>query len=474
MSRASSIASAERPALAPFMRPLLFGVFARALPLTMFGPLLPGIASSLGASLADVGWIVATYATGSLIAQPLMGTLSDSYGRRRMFTWCMVLFVAGSCACAVATSLPLLVAGRIIQALGAGGIQPIATAIIGDVLPPDRRGGALGALYGVFGIGTMAGALLGGAIVAGALAASAHMNGALAADLSAYPWHPVFAVNVATGILTILLATSLPDDSIALNRARAKSFDAIGAFLIALFAACLMFAVTGAHDRSLLGLFGAIASMGTFVWHIRHTEAPLIDPALFAARGPAMLYALGVLFGVPSFSLTIYSATYFIAQFHASAATASLALFILAVLYVAGAIAGGALINRLGTRALLSTGIVLVAVSAGALAGFTSVATVVAAMALGGLGLGLASAPPNALILRYVPAKRSGAATGVATMLGTSGSITAPVVIGAFLAFANAGGAATALRDEFALCAALSAVCAVLAFSLPEPSVLAA
>lgn len=106
--------SAERPALAPFMRPLLFGVFARALPLTMFGPLLPGIATSLGASLADVGWIVATYATGSLIAQPLMGTLSDAYGRRRLFTWCMVLFVAGSSVCAAATSLPVLVAGRVL------------------------------------------------------------------------------------------------------------------------------------------------------------------------------------------------------------------------------------------------------------------------------------------------------------------------------------------------------------------------
>lgn len=440
----------------------------------MFGPLLPGIASSLGASLADVGWIVATYATGSLIAQPLMGTLSDSYGRRRMFTWCMVLFVAGSCACSLATSLPLLVAGRIIQALGAGGIQPIAAAIIGDALPPDRRGSALGALYGVFGIGTLAGALLGGAIVAGALAAAAHTNGALAVDLRAYPWHPVFAVNIATGILTIVLVRSLPDDATTRNRSQSKPFDVLGAVLIALFAASLMVAVTGGRGRSLFGIVGAIASIGIFVWHIRRARAPLIDPALFAERGPATLYALAVLFGIPSFSLTIYSATYFIAQFHSSAATAGLALFVLAVLYVGGAIAGGALINRLGTRALLCTGVVFVAVSVGLLAGLTSIDAVVAAMALGGLGLGLASAPPNALILRYVPANRSGAATGVATMLGTSGSITAPAVIGAFLAIAGASGAAAAMRAEFALCAVISAVCALLALGLPNPTVLTA
>ena len=455
------------------MRPLLFGVFARALPLTMFGPLLPGIASSLGASLADVGWIVATYATGSLVAQPLMGTLSDAYGRRRIFTWCMVLFAAGSCVCAVATSLPMLVAGRVIQALGAGGIQPIAAAIIGDSLPPERRGGALGALYGVFGLGTMAGALLGGAIVAASLAAAAHSGGALGADLRTYPWHPVFAVNVATGVVTMLLARSLPDDARTENRADAKSFDAPGALLIALFAVCLMVAVTGGQLQMLAGVLASLASIGAFVWHIRRVNSPLIDPALFAAHGPAMLYSIAVIFGIPSFSLTIYSATYYIAQFHSSAAQAGIALFGLAALYVAGAIAGGALINRLGTRALLSAGAGIVAVAAGLLSGLTSTGAVISAMALGGLGLGIASAPPNALILRYVPSNRAGAATGVATMLGTSGSITAPAVIGAFLSAARGAAAAPSLRAEFALCAGLAGVCALLATALPKPATLA-
>jgi MFS family permease len=456
------------------MRPLLFGVFARALPLTMFGPLLPGIASSLGASLADVGWIVATYATGSLIAQPLMGTLSDAYGRRRIFTACMFLFVVGSSTCAAATSLPVLVIGRVIQALGAGGIQPIATAIIGGALPVDRRGGALGALYGMFGVGTMAGALLGGAIVAAALAAAGHTGGALAADLRAFPWHPVFAVNVATGMITIALARSLPDDSPGANRSRAGSFDVFGALLIAVFAACLMIAVTGGRLQALVGMLGALASIGAFTVHIRRAASPLIDPALFAARGPALLYSIAVLFGIPGFSLTIYSATYYIAQFHASAAAAGLALFVLAVLYVAGAIAGGTLINRFGTRPLLAAGAGLVAAATAVLAGLTSPEAVIGAMALGGFGLGLASAPPNALILRYVPSNRAGAATGVATMLGTSGSITAPAVIGAFLAAARAADAAAALRAEFALCAALAGICALLAFALPKPAAIAA
>jgi MFS family permease len=195
---------------------------------------------------------------------------------------------------------------------------------------------------------------------------------------------------------------------------------------------------------------------------------------LFAARGPAMLYGIAVLFGIPSFSLTIYSATYYIAQFHASAAQAGLALFVLAAVYVAGAIAGGALINRLGSRSLLSAGAVLVAISAAMLAWLTSTSDVVGAMALGGLGLGFASAPPNALILRYAPPSRAGAATGVATMLATSGSITAPAVIGAFLAAARTADTAAALRGEFALCALLAGACAIAACALPKPVALAA
>jgi MFS family permease len=451
------------------MWPLLFGVFARALPLTMVGPLLPGIASSLGARLADVGWIVATYATGSLIAQPLMGTLSDAFGRRRIFMWCLVLFAVGSCACAAATSLPLLVAGRVVQALGAGGVQPIAAAIIGDALPPHRRGGALGMLYGVFGVGTMAGALLGGAVVALALAAGGHVSGALGFDLRTYPWHPVFVVNVATGLIAVALARSLPDDRESPDPARATTFDTTGAILIAAFAACLMVAVTGGRSQAIGGLVLALASIVVFVWHVRRATSPLIDPSLFAARGPALLYTIAVVFGIPSFSLTIYSATYFIAQFHASAAQAGIALFFLAVLYVAGAIAGGALINRFGARTLLAAGAFLVAVAAASLAGLTNLPAVVGAMALGGLGLGLASAPPNALILRYAPPLRAGAATGVATMLGTSGSITAPAVIGAFLAAAGSDGAAASMRLEFAVCAALAAVCVLLASGLPNP-----
>jgi MFS family permease len=440
----------------------------RALPLTMFGPLLPAIARSLGAGLAEIGWIVSTYATGSLISQPLMGRLSDRRGRRTVMLWCIALFAGGSLICALSTSLWLLVSGRLVQALGAGGIQPVASAIIGDRLPESARGGALGALYGMFGLGTMAGALLGGALVDGALAlgARAALWTPLRAELASFPWHVVFWVNVALACIAFAAASSLPHDRSALKSAR-SGFDVFGIFLMTGFAVCLMAAATTQGAVAVTNAGGAALCLIWLAWWEQRASAPLFDPVLFADRGSALIYIVAFLFGVPAFSLTIYSATYFIAQFGANEVESGLALFVLAVLYVAGAIAGGQAVRRVGAVAPLLAGLCLAGLGLGLMALLVSPAAVVAAMAIGGLGLGLASAPPNALILSYVPAERTGSASGLATMLATSGSITAPAAVSAFLHYGN-GTVGGNMRTEFVLACAICGACAALAARLPR------
>jgi MFS family permease len=442
------------------LAPLLLAVFMRALPLTMFGPLLPAIARSLGAGLAEIGWIVSTYATGSLIAQPLMGRLSDRRGRRTVMLWCIALFAGGSLICALSTSLWLLVAGRLVQALGAGGIQPVASAIIGDRLPESARGGALGAIYGMFGLGTMAGALLGGALVDGALALAAHATlwTPLRAELASFPWHVVFWVNVVLACIALAAASSLPQDRSAPNAAR-TGFDVFGIFLMTGFAVCLMAAATTQGAVAITNAGGAALCLIWLGWWEQRASAPLFDPILFRDRGSTLIYIVAFLFGIPAFSLTIYSATYFIAQFGASEVESGLALFVLAVLYVAGAIAGGQAVRRVGAVAPLVSGLCLAGVGLGLMALLVSPTAVVAAMAIGGLGLGLASAPPNALILSYVPADRTGAASGLA--------ITAPAAVSAFLHYRN-GTVGENMRAEFVLACAICGACAALAARLPR------
>jgi MFS family permease len=465
MTEAERVAA---PARSSLMRPLLFSVFARALPLTMLGPLLPGIAASLGATLAQVGWIVATYATGSLIAQPIMGRLADDIGRKRILFACLALFGAGSLASALATSLPLLIAGRIVQALGAGGIQPVATAIIANRLQPQRQGGAIGALYGAFGIGTMAGALCGGGLVAAAIAIAPRTTGWIAGDLRDFPWHLVFWLNVLLALAAAGLARSLPND-----RSRAdlkpRGYDPLGVALIVGIAAALMVTATNPNGIAAWGVVATVGLVALFVVQERRSHAPVIDPELFASRGPALLYWIALGFGVPSFTLTIYSATFLIMRFHASPEQAGVGLFVLATAYVASAIAGGALISRISFRTLLVCAATVVALGIVSLAFSTSMLIAIVAMSLGGVGLGLASAPPNALLLRYVKREHSGSATGVASMLATSGAITAPALIGTFLARWTSGDPVDAMRAALEVCAALAILCAAIAATLPQP-----
>jgi len=451
------------------LAPLLLAIFMRALPLTMFGPLLAGIARSLGAGLAEIGWIVATYATGSLIAQPVMGRLSDLRGRKRVLIVCVVLFGLGSLVCALSTSLWVLVFGRMVQALGAGGIQPVVTAIIADRFKPGERGGPLGAVYGMYGLGTMAGALAGGAIVSAALwlGANANLGAGVSGELASFPWHFVFWVNVVLALATLAAASGLAPDSPA-KRNGSDGFDYPGIVLVAAFTASLMIAATATGIAAIGGLAGAAASVvALYFWEPR-ARAPLFDPELFHGRGPLLVYVIALVFGLPSFSLTIYSATYLIAAFGASEAQSGLALFGLAAAYVAGAIAGGRATRTMGSKIPLIGGVLGTGVALASLAAFPSMPVVVASMVLAGLGLGIASAPPNALLLAYFRAGQTGGASGLALMLATSGSITAPALISAFLHHGGAD-AGVEFRQAFGVGAVLCAACAAFSTALPAP-----
>jgi MFS family permease len=452
------------------LAPLLLAIFMRALPLTMFGPLLAGIAHSLGAGLAEIGWIVATYATGSLVAQPVMGRLSDIRGRKRVLIACILLFGLGSTICALSTTLWLLVAGRIVQALGAGGIQPVVTAIVADRFTPAERGSVLGAVYGMYGLGTMAGALAGGAIVSGALwlGANANLGAGPARELASFPWHLVFWVNVALAAITLAAASGITTDQDMQTIEGRNGFDYPGIILVGAFTASLMIAATTSGASAIAGIAGASLSLLFLcIWEPR-AKSPLFDPSLFRGRGPALLYGIALAFGLPSFTLTIYSATYLIAAFGVDEAQSGLALFGLAAAYIAGAIMGGRATRRTAAKIPLSIGLICTGIGLVVLAAFDSLPAAVAGMIAGGLGLGVASAPPNTLLLEYVTAAETGGASGLALMLATSGSITAPALISALLHYGNST-AEVEFREAFVVGATLCALCAAVSAALPPP-----
>ncbi|MDQ2816657.1 MAG: MFS transporter [Candidatus Eremiobacteraeota bacterium] len=447
---------------------LVLGVFMRALQMTMFGPSLVNIAQSLGASLAQIGWIVAAYATGSLVAQPIIGRFSDAKGRKAVFAATIGLFAVGSLCCAFATTLSVLVAGRVIQAIGAGGIQPAATAIIGDRVPKARQGAALGAVFGMFALAGIIGPLIGGALIDGGrgFAASHALGEALHRELTVYPWHLIFWLNIPLAVATLLLATRMPADA---PRRERVGFDVGGVVLLGAFSACIMLAATTGPLPAIAWLIAALVCICAFALWERKARIPLIDPSLFAQRGPALIYAIAFVSGVPVFSIMIYSAAYVIARFGVSATQSGMLLLVLAVLLGIGSFGGGRLVDRLGAKPLMLAGMVSLMLGALLFGVGNSLPTVVAAMALAGLGMGLATAPPNALVLAYVAKRRRGAATGLMSMLATSGSVTAPAVVSAYLHYGT-GGVARDFQSEFFLCALLALGCAAATTLLPQPT----
>jgi MFS family permease len=432
--------------------PLVLGMFLRALQMTVIGPSLVAIAASLRVGLADLGWVIAAYATGSLIAQPIAGRLSDAKGRKLVFAAAVAVFALGSLICALSTTLEILIVGRVVQSLGAGAIQPAAVAIVGDSVPERKQGAALGMIYGAFALAAVLGSVLGGALVD----AGQHVG-------LPYPWHLIFWINIPLALATLLLALGLPHD---VPQRQRLGFDVLAIVLLAGFAACVMAAANADALAAGAWLAGSVACIAALALWERRASEPLLDPALFAQRGPAIVYAIAFISGVPIFSITMYGAAYYIAQFDATAAQSGLALLFLAVPLGLGQAGGGALVNRFGAKAMLIAGIVALAAGLALFATLPTLWGVRAALAVSGLGMGLASAPPNVLIYRYVPTQRRGAASGLLTMFASSGAITAPAAVTAFLR--HGAGAAASFRLEYLVACAIAVACIPLAAALPE------
>jgi MFS family permease len=428
-------------------------MFIRALQFTVIAPSLVNISESLGSTLAEVGWIMAIYATGSLIAQPVAGRLSDVRGRRAVFAGALLLFTAGSLACALSTTLTALVLGRVVQSLGAGALQPAAIAIIGQRVPQQRRGAALYLTYGMFALAAALGAVIGGLLV----------DAGKALGL-AYPWHLIFWINVPLAVLAFALTMRLQPDA---AQPQAVKLDGGALVAVPVIAICLMLAANSVAHAPWVWMLVAGASFVALVWWERRAAQPFFEASLFAGRGPVLLYLIAAATAIPIFSVTMYSAAYYMVQFKATASQAGIALLALALPLGVGQAAGGRYAKAVDARALLAAGVVVLAVGEGILALSPTRAGVLAGFAVVGLGVGVASAPPNALLLRYVDPQRSGAATGLLTMLSSTGAITAPAVVSALLRFSGLA-PAQSFRAEYWLSFVCAAICVPLTLLLPR------
>ena len=179
---------------------------------TIVSTALPTIVREIG-GLSHLSWIVTAYLLATTIVVPLYGKLGDLFGRRIVLQTAVVIFLIGSALCGLAQNLPELIAFRIVQGLGGGGLIVTAVAVVGDVVPPRERGRYQGFFGGVFGLSTVLGPLIGGFIVD---------------NLS---WRWIFLINLPFGILALAVInrTFRPH-----TRTKSVQIDYLGATLLAL------------------------------------------------------------------------------------------------------------------------------------------------------------------------------------------------------------------------------------------------
>jgi multidrug resistance protein len=178
----------------PLLGVLFLGTLLAALDIAVVGPALPALREAFGLDERAVAWTFTAFVLANLVGLPLMTALSDRLGRRTVYLADVALFAAGTVVVALAPSFGVLLVGRVVQGLGASGIFPVASAVIGDVYPPEKRGRALGLLGAVFGVAFLIGPALGGVMLAVA------------------SWRWLFALSLPlAAVVFVLSARALPD-----------------------------------------------------------------------------------------------------------------------------------------------------------------------------------------------------------------------------------------------------------------------
>ena len=217
-------------------------VFLAVIDQTIVATALPAIARSLG-EVERLSWVVVSYLVANMIAAPVYGRLADAFGRRRLMLTALAVFIVASVLCAVSTTMLMLVAARVVQGFGGGGLMVLSQALIGESVPPRERGHFQGYLATMIVCGSTFGPVAGGFLT------------------EWFGWRSVFLVNLPLGAIAMLLVLRLPRGS-PTHQGR-HAFDAIGVALLAAFVAPLLIALELAQrlDARLVPAMAALTAV---------------------------------------------------------------------------------------------------------------------------------------------------------------------------------------------------------------------
>jgi EmrB/QacA subfamily drug resistance transporter len=437
----------------PILAVLFTGVLMGALDIAIVGPALPALRAEFGVDERALAWVLTIYVLFNLIGTPIMAKLSDRLGRRLVYTLDVALFAAGSLLVASARSFEQLLVGRAVQAFGAGGIFPVASAVIGDALPPEKRGRALGMIGAVFGVAFLVGPLLAGLLLG-------------------FGWRWLFLINLP--IAAVLMVASwrlLP----AARAAAPSPFDWSGVLALSLTLAGLALALNNLDAAALARSLASaqvwpwlVAASVGLLWTIvaeRRAVDPIVKPAWFASGQIRLVAALAAAAGLGEAAMVFLPDLAVVALGVTPQAATWMLLPIVLTLAI-GAPVLGRLLDHTGPRPIIIAALVMLALGCFALALLpTTRPVLLGAGVLVGLGLsGLLGAPLRYVLLNEVSAQERGASQGLLTLFTSIGMMLSGVLIGGIAA--SAGGGASGYREAFGLIGIVTVGMVVMSFAL--------
>jgi EmrB/QacA subfamily drug resistance transporter len=400
-----------------------FGLFMIMLDNTVVNVALPSIQRDLGVGLSELQWIVTGYALTFAALMLTGGKLADHYGRRLIFVVGLAVFTLASLGCGLAESGEMLIAARVVQGAGAALMNPSTLSIISATFPPEQRGMAIGIWAGVSALALAIGPLVGGLL-------TDHLD-----------WSWIFFVNVPVGVVAVVASFVVIEESRDMSEERRLDLPgqlAGGLGLFALTYALIEANTYGWTSARILGAFGVAAvALAAFVSLERVQRVPMLDLELFRNRTFAGANSVVLLVALAMFGVFFFVSLYMQNILGFSAVETGAAFLPMTVLIMLVAPIAGKASDRLGSRWLMTVGMVLVGLQLLYLSRLGIDETfwdLLPGLLVGGAGMALVMTPSAAAAVRSVPVDKAGVGSAVLNACRQVGGSLGIAVIGAIIA----------------------------------------